>query len=45
MDPEKITLYVQSDIPEVSELMWYLSTVTPIWMLEQAHSYKDKMAK
>lgn len=45
LDPEKITLYVQSDIPEVAELMWYLSTVTPLWMLEQAHSFKDKAAK
>jgi len=45
IDPEKIILYVQSDIPEVAELMWYLSCVTPLWMLNQAHSYKDKVAK
>ena len=45
LDPDKITLYAQSDIPEVTELMWYLSTITPLWMLEQAHSYKDKVNK
>lgn len=45
IDPEKTILYVQSDIPEVTELAWYLATVTPMWQLEQAHSYKDKVAK
>ena len=45
IDPEKITLYAQSDIPEIQELTWYLSTITPFWLLQQAHSYKDKVAK
>lgn len=45
IDPEKTILYVQSDIPEVLELMWYLMTITPMWQLEQAHSYKDKVSK
>jgi tryptophanyl-tRNA synthetase len=45
LDPKKATLFVQSDIPEVSELAWILSTVTPMGLLERAHSYKDKVAK
>lgn len=44
LDPEKVILYVQSDIPEVTELYWYLSPITWMWMLWQAHSYKDKVA-
>ena len=44
LDPEKATLFKQSDIPEVSELSWILSTVTPMGLLERAHSYKDKVA-
>lgn len=35
----------QSDVPEVVELMWILNTVTPLGLLERAHSYKDKLAK
>jgi tryptophanyl-tRNA synthetase len=45
LDPEKATLFRQSDIPEVTELSWVLSTVTPMGLLERAHSYKDKTAK
>lgn len=45
LDPAKATLFKQSDVPEVSELQWILSTVTPMGMLERAHSYKDKTAK
>ena len=37
-------LYRQSDVPEVTELMWLLSTVTGMGLLERAHSYKDKVA-
>ncbi|MCC6573266.1 MAG: tryptophan--tRNA ligase [Planctomycetes bacterium] len=44
LDPEKATLFKQSDIPEVCELSWILSTVTPMGLLERAHSYKDKVA-
>jgi tryptophanyl-tRNA synthetase len=45
LDPDKCTLWVQSDIPEVQELTWILSCVTPMGLLERAHSYKDKTAK
>ncbi|WP_307905435.1 tryptophan--tRNA ligase [Haliovirga abyssi] len=45
LDPEKSTLFLQSDVPEVTELTWILSNVTPIALLERAHSYKDKVAK
>ncbi len=45
LDPKKATLFVQSDVPEVTELAWILSTITPMGLLERAHSYKDKIAK
>lgn len=45
LDPQQATLFIQSDIPEVTELTWILSTVTPMGLLERAHSYKDKIAK
>ncbi len=45
IDPEKCTFWVQSDVPEVCELTWILSTLTPMGLLERCHSYKDKMAK
>jgi tryptophanyl-tRNA synthetase len=41
-DPEKNTLYRQSDVPEVTELTWYLNCFTPFPMLANAHSFKDK---
>jgi tryptophanyl-tRNA synthetase len=45
LDPEKCTFWVQSDVPEVCELTWLLSTLTPMGLLERCHSYKDKVAK
>jgi tryptophanyl-tRNA synthetase len=47
LDPSRecVALFRQSDIPEVTELMWLLMAVTPMAMLENAHSYKDKIAK
>ncbi|MBX3473774.1 MAG: tryptophan--tRNA ligase [Planctomycetes bacterium] len=45
LDPVKATLFRQSDIAEVAELSWVLSTVTPMGLLERAHSYKDKTAR
>ena len=45
IDPDKSTIYVQSDVPEVTELSWILSTLTPMPMLENCHSYKDKTAR
>jgi len=44
LDPEQSILYRQSDVPEVCELQWILTTVTPMGLLERAHSYKDKVA-
>lgn len=45
LDPEKATLFVQSDVPEVTELCWLLLTGTPMGLLERCVSYKDKLAK
>ncbi|MBN2782147.1 MAG: tryptophan--tRNA ligase [Campylobacterales bacterium] len=45
IDPEKSTFWVQSDVKEVLELYWILSSFTPMGLLERAHSYKDKTAK
>ncbi len=45
LDPAKATLFRQSDVPEVTELAWILSTVTGKGLLERATSYKDKIAK
>ncbi len=45
LDPKKSVFFKQSDVPEVTELSWLLSTVTPMGLLERAHSYKDKTAK
>lgn len=44
LDPERTNFFVQSDVPEVQELAWLLSIVTPMGLLERAHSYKDKLA-
>jgi tryptophanyl-tRNA synthetase len=41
-DYKKNTLYLQSDVPEVTELTWYLSCFAPYPMLANAHSFKDK---
>ena len=45
LDPGQATLFVQSDVPEVSELCWLLMTGTPMGLLERCHAYKDKRAK
>ncbi|MBX9742391.1 MAG: tryptophan--tRNA ligase [Chthoniobacterales bacterium] len=45
LDPEKAAFFRQSDVPCVTELMWILSTVAPMGLLERAHAYKDKVAK
>jgi len=45
LDPEKAVFFRQSDVPEVCELSWLLSTVTPMGLLERCHSYKDKTAR
>jgi tryptophanyl-tRNA synthetase len=45
LDPKKSVFFRQSDVPEVTELTWMLSTLTPMGLLERATSYKDKIAK
>ncbi|MCG8648947.1 MAG: tryptophan--tRNA ligase, partial [Pirellulales bacterium] len=42
LDPEKATLFVQSHVPEVSELCWLLMTGTPMGLLERCVAYKEK---
>jgi tryptophanyl-tRNA synthetase len=45
LDPSKAAFYKQSDIHEIPELSWLLTTVTPMGLLERCHSYKDKIAR
>jgi tryptophanyl-tRNA synthetase len=45
LDPKKSVFWKQSDLPEVTELAWMLSSVTPMGLLERCHSYKDKKAR
>lgn len=44
LDPQKCCLWVQSDLPQVTELTWILSNITSLGLLERCHSYKDKIA-
>ncbi len=45
LDPSRSIIYRQSDIPEIPELMWYLSTVTSMGLLQRCHSFKDKVSQ
>jgi tryptophanyl-tRNA synthetase len=45
LDPERTVFFRQSDVPEVHELSWLLSIVTPMGLLERCHSFKDKTAR
>ena len=45
LDPDKAAFFRQSDVPEVTELAWILSTVTNMGLLERAVSYKEKVEK
>lgn len=45
LDPDRCVFWVQSDVPEVVELTWILTCITPMGLLERCHSYKDKIAK
>ncbi len=45
LNPDRTAFYRQSDVPEVQELAWLLSAITPMGLLERCHSYKDKIAK
>ena len=44
-DPEKATLFIQSDVPQVTELAWIFHNLTPVSQLEKGVSYKDKIAQ
>lgn len=44
-DPEKSSLFLQSDVPQVNELAWIFYTLTPVSQLEKGVSYKDKVAQ
>ena len=45
LDPNQASLFIQSDVPEISELCWLLMSGTPMGLLERCVSYKDKTAK
>jgi len=45
LDPAKATFFRQSDVPEVTELTWLLSVLTPMALLERCHAYKDALAR
>jgi tryptophanyl-tRNA synthetase len=45
LDPRRSVIYRQSDIPEIPELAWYLSTATSMGLLQRCHSFKDKVAQ
>jgi tryptophanyl-tRNA synthetase len=45
LDPARAVFFRQSDVPEVTELAWILSTLTPMGLLERCHSFKDKVQK
>jgi tryptophanyl-tRNA synthetase len=45
LDPERAALFLQSAVPQVTELAWILSTIAPMGLLERATSYKDKIAR
>ena len=45
LDPAQAIFWVQSDVPEVTELTWILNNVTPVGLLLRSHSYKDKIAQ
>lgn len=45
VDPDKTVFWIQSDVPEVTELTWYLSQSITVSQLQLAHSFKDKVAK
>lgn len=45
LNPDKAILFAQSDVPEVSQLMWLLLSGAPMGLLERCTAYKDKVAK
>ena len=45
LDPDRAVIFKQSDVPEVTELTWLLSCITPMGLLERCHAYKEKVAE
>ncbi|HLV21205.1 MAG TPA: tryptophan--tRNA ligase [Polyangiaceae bacterium] len=45
VDPERAAIFIQSDVPEVTELCWLLMSGAPMGLLERCHAYKDKKAR
>ncbi|NSW57998.1 MAG: tryptophan--tRNA ligase [Armatimonadetes bacterium] len=45
IDPDRSVLFRQSDVPEVTELTWILTCITPMGLLERCHAYKDKVSQ
>ena len=45
IDPQRSVFFAQSDVPQVTELCWFLNCVCPVSLMEKAHSYKDKLAR
>jgi len=45
LDPQKVNLFIQSDVPEVTELAWILNCLTTVPYLSRAHAFKDAQAK
>ena len=45
IDPERSVFFLQSDVPQVTELCWVLNCLCPVSLMEKAHSYKDKVAR
>lgn len=44
LDPEKCTFFIQSDVPQVTELAWILGTICPVSLMEKGVAYKDKVS-
>ena len=45
LDPQKATFFLQSDVPQISELTWILGSICPVSLMEKAVAYKDKVSK
>ena len=45
IDPERSVFFAQSDVPQTTELCWFLNTVTPVSLMQKGHAYKDKIAR
>jgi tryptophanyl-tRNA synthetase len=45
LDPQKANIFLQTDVPEVTELMWIFDCITTMPYLQRAHAYKDAQAK